>query len=273
MWGNWGRGFKKKWKELYVGVIKRNTEAYNRCLFASFKHSSLAPPHRLIHRSPLHCYSIFLFLQNFMSSTSNRTHRPIPIAAAAAAHNLSCSKHPLERLHIVAARSTRPRLRCRLCSTAATRSWRESHPMQRAWQSLVQRVKRKCRDSNDYTSLDVMDLSWEGVGKRAVEGAMRAVQCTTTGVAAGESEPMHLFTHTDSEAASGKSSNGVMFPLSTLSFVLSHAWAEAHYRYLAVKKFEDIISHSAWMDAHLAFSFFYFPLLVLIISINCSCNR
>jgi hypothetical protein len=127
--------------------------------------------------------------------------------------------------------------------------------MQRAWQSLVQRAKRKYRDSD--AALGVRDLSWEGVGRRAVQGALKALHCkaeaaVAAAVAVGESDPMRVSSRTVAETetiAPSLSSPGsssvkvdqmcvstetptrrndsskptIMFPLSSLSFVLSHA--------------------------------------------------
>jgi hypothetical protein len=172
-------------------------------------------------------------------------------------NNRPCPKHPSELLHLVAAHSSRPRLRCRLCSTAATRGWRESHPMQCAWQSLVQRAKRKYRDSDAGAALGIKDLSWERVGRRAVEGALKALHCkaeaaVAAAVAVGESDPMRVSSRTvagtetivpslsspDSSSVkvdqmrvgtetstrrNDSSKPTIMFPLSSLSFVLSHA--------------------------------------------------
>jgi hypothetical protein len=169
--------------------------------------------------------------------------------------------------------------------------------MQRAWQSLVQRAKRKWRDADAGPAAvmgAVKDLSWKGVGKRAVEGALKAIHgkdeaaavATTTTAAATttaavavavaggvgtEVEPMCVSTHTvpaaqpsalpgalatpsllnsdssssvkgcgmdtDSETTaswtySNKMAVGaveavmavpIMFPLFSLSFILSHA--------------------------------------------------
>ena len=71
-----------------------------------------------------------------------------------------CPRHSSESLRWVAKMSTRPRLRCRLCSGQATRQWRRSHPGQCAWQNLVLRAKRRvarmamssCSDAYGLTS-------------------------------------------------------------------------------------------------------------------------
>ncbi len=87
-----------------------------------------------------------------MSSAPSSLHSPAPTS--------SCNRHPSEVLHWVGVHGPRPRLRCRLCATEATRAWRRVHLWQRAWQSLVQRAKRKFQLPPE------VDLSWETTGRR-----------------------------------------------------------------------------------------------------------
>jgi len=84
-----------------------------------------------------------------------------------ASPTLFCRHHPSESLRRVALLSSRPRLRCRLCSGEVTRQWRRSHPGQCAWQNLVLRAKRRaarmatlsCSDAYGLTSDVILSRS------------------------------------------------------------------------------------------------------------------
>lgn len=74
-----------------------------------------------------------------------------------------CTVHPSQPLHWVG--FTTSALRCKLCSTTATREWRHSHPWKRMWQSLVQRARRKY---NRIAADSGIDLSWRITGHPTV---------------------------------------------------------------------------------------------------------
>ena len=73
-------------------------------------------------------------------------------------HRTACPTHTSELLRWIGTSGKFRRLRCRQCTSAATRAWRQANPWRRVWQSLVQRARRKF----------AIPVSWRQVGERSV---------------------------------------------------------------------------------------------------------
>lgn len=97
------------------------------------------------------------------SKHGNEKHRDPTLSTRLASSSFTaCRTHSSEQRHWVGTTVKCRRLRCRRCSSTATRAWRTANPWRRVWQSLVQRARRKFAIPVD------AELSWRNVGEATV---------------------------------------------------------------------------------------------------------